>query len=1413
MNDTTPAPAAPAVRAPHRLRRLLVVLLGLLLALAAVLIGAGAWLWHSEDAAVRLLQQVPGLQLSGQHGRLTGGGFRADRLEWRAASGLRVVVDGLSWADAQWRFRPHPGAWVGLTLVQPRAHSVRVVTAPKTQPSEPLQAPEHLRLPLELLAQNLQVDALQVDEQAPITGLRLSLHAGADQGASHRVDGLVLMRGPLALSGQARIGADGSLPVDARLRLATAPDAAQPWQAALRLEGPLRQLNASATLKTAKGPGATVQASLTPFADWPLAALRATTDDLDLSAFGAGLPETRLSGNAVMGDGGNAQAMSLELALANAVPGPWDAHRLPVRQLHVVLKGRPQDLGSLHFDALQAELGGERPAGQLQGGGRWQGSELSVQLRLVGVQPQLLHTAAAPMTLEGPVQLALQGLPSPAAPAAAASAPAGTPAAAGKRAAPTPLRGEVRTELTGRLPARDAPPLGLVAVGSFTLPGDGSLQLALREATARAGDARAVASANADKGTDGAWHLRTQGELVRFDPALWLPMPRATRANALNGSWRADLMLPAVPADDLLAALRGDAGLTLRDSQFAGLPLQGEASLQARPETLKLAAQLRAASNRLQLDGGTHNGTHDWRLDVQAPALGALAPLQALVPGAAGWMPQGGTLQANATARGRWPALQTEGTLQVAQLRSPALQVAQAQARWTFSGTQPDAPLSLDASATGIAQAQRRLERLQVRLAGTLRSHSFTVQAASPLRPPEWTEALAGRSAPGGSQLQLDGGGQWQPAAPGGGTWRGTVARLQAAPRTAPGQPWLAASDIQASVRLAASGQPDQASLAPGRIALFGGAVRWQQAQWQAPARAQGLPRIALDARIEPLQVAPWLARLQPQFGWRGDLALGGRVQLHTGERVDADVVVERAGPGDLSLTVEGATRSLGLSDLRVAVAAHGGQWNLTQLMAGRNVGVLHGSQTLRTSATALTPTPDSALAGQIALQVPDLSVWAPWLPPGWRLGGELRTEANLSGRAGAPQYRGRISGSQLTVRNLFEGVNLRQGVLAVALNGTDATVERFEFRDGSGEGLLRVTGSASFGDAPRAQLRAVAERFRALDRVDRRVAVSGTANLGMQEKRIALDGRFVVDSGLIDASQADAPQHGEDVIVVNRPGGPLRTAQARKGGRNGAAATTLQSGTQGAVPAPKPAPNSTVAQADVNLQVDLGRALRVRGRGLDALLRGQLAVTTPQGELAVNGVVRVEEGTYTAYGQNLSIDRGNLTFTGDAANPRLDILAIRADVDTRVGVVVTGLVANPRVRLYSEPELPEFDTLTWLVLGRAPEGLGRDDTALLQRAALALLAGDKGSGGGFVKKLGLDELSVKRPESGGDLSGTIVTLGKQVSKRLFVGYERAIAAAGGTWQLIYRVAGRITVRARTGDDNAVDAIWTWRWE
>jgi translocation and assembly module TamB len=126
---------------------------------------------------------------------------------------------------------------------------------------------------------------------------------------------------------------------------------------------------------------------------------------------------------------------------------------------------------------------------------------------------------------------------------------------------------------------------------------------------------------------------------------------------------------------------------------------------------------------------------------------------------------------------------------------------------------------------------------------------------------------------------------------------------------------------------------------------------------------------------------------------------------------------------------------------------------------------------------------------------------------------------------------------------------------------------------------------------------------------------------------------------------------------------------------------------------------------------------------------------------------------------------------------------------------------------------MSDIDKLSWLLLGRASETAGRADTALLQRAALALLAGQRGSGGGegVAKRLGLDALSFKRGESGG-LSEAVVSLGKQVSERVYVGYAQSLDATGGSWELVYKIARRLTVRVQTGENTALDLVWTWLW-
>jgi translocation and assembly module TamB len=234
--------------------------------------------------------------------------------------------------------------------------------------------------------------------------------------------------------------------------------------------------------------------------------------------------------------------------------------------------------------------------------------------------------------------------------------------------------------------------------------------------------------------------------------------------------------------------------------------------------------------------------------------------------------------------------------------------------------------------------------------------------------------------------------------------------------------------------------------------------------------------------------------------------------------------------------------------------------------------------------------------------------------------------------------------------------------------------------------------------------------------------------------------------------------------------------------------------------------------RATLNLRVDLGDKLRLRGQGLDAGLRGELRLTAPAGRLRVDGSVRTVGGTYRAYRQRLNIERGVLTFNGPIENPQLDIEAIRPNLDVRVGVAVTGTVLVPRVRLFSEPDMSDADKLSWLLRGRASEGQGSGDTALLQAAALALLAGDEpGTLDQLFNVIGLDDLSLRQSDSAA--GGAIVSVGKQLSRNWYVGYERGLNATTGNWQLIYRIAQRFTVRAQSGEQNSIELIWSWRWQ
>lgn len=1460
-------PAAPkAARPARRLRHAVYALLAVLLLGLAGLVGGVLWAVGSEAGTRALLSWVPGLRVAEASGALLGN-FAAERVELALPHGGALLITKLRWQGLRFE-REAAAPWsvrLAITRLEADRAELRWVAGPPSTTRTP--PPAHMRLPL-----GVEIGALRLGEfrlagnssMAPVRDISAAINLAAGEG-THRISGLALAWDRLRLAGDASLGAAAPMPLTARLdlRSVVAPPAAAgssaaatalpPWGASLQAQGPLQRFALQAALR-AQDQSLDAKAEVTPFEPLPVSRVDLGTRDFNLAALWSAAPRTAITGqllarlDAVAGAGQNTQPLHAEASFDNNAAGRWDQGRLPVRRLQLEARSdvrKPQQ-GELRIETL--ELGSAtQAAGRLRGSGRWDGQLWSFTSNLEDIAPAGLDARAPALLFGGPIAVDGSGglpwsAPAPAGPAAAASAP---------------LAVDVRGALNGRLLAKAGSPAlaGPLAVQIDAGYKPGQVSVRKLEASAAGAQAHFKGEGERNAGAAGrsaSWHLLGEGSIENFDPRPWWPaatqaaaraasapaapskakaaLDRVGTAPRINADASFDLHVPErAPGSALarstaawLAAWRGQAKGNLRDSQLAGVPLTGALSLatETSGQRLLTEAQIEAGGNRIALKGAldaapsTQGSGDRWTFDAQAPTLATLAPLLRLALPAADI---GGSLEGQVQLSGRWPALTTQGNLKTEGFAGFGLTVPAAQARWAL-GTSPDAETSLQAEARQLALGTQKIELLQVQLQGTGRAHRASLRAELPPVRPAGVNG-AGNEPQGAignmvaqrllALAQAEGGWSLDTST---GTlgWRGRVQRLELLPNSsAPAttqaaatqttttqtastqQPWLRAEPFDIDWSNGQAGQ--RLNLSPTRLAVLNATLRLRQFEWAH--QPQQPTHLRLQAELEPLMLAPLLARLQPDFGWAGDLGVAGRIELRSSAEAGffADALIERTG-GDLSVVElaqhDSSVQRLGLTEARFGFSARDGVWRFSQQVAGSNLGRLSGTQTVNTRREAVWPEADSPIDGTLDLRVDNLGTWGSWVPAGWRLSGQLATQARVSGRFGAQEFTGHLSGRRIGVRNVLAGVNLSDGELDLALQGETATLERFSVR--GGEGTVKLEGGAVFGAKPRAQLKLVADRFAVLSRVDRRIVASGEAQLQLDQDAIRLEGRLTADEGLIDISRGDAPSLSDDVVVTQRGAAPTEAS---------------------AEPPP-----SRLRKTSLNLRADLGQNFRLRGRGIDTLLRGGLTLTSPNGALTVNGTIRTEEGTYNAYAQKLTIERGIIAFSGPVDTPRMDILALRTpsatalENDVKVGVSITGTPQNPRVRLYSEPVMSDADKLSWLVLGRGPDSVGRNEAAVLQQAAMALLAGeDEGPGANFLQAIGLDELSLHQ-EDDGNVRETVVTVGKQLSKRWYVGYERSLSAVQGNWQIIYRAAQRFTLRAQSGDDNALDAIWTWRW-
>ena len=673
MDQPKPDPVLASPALARRPRRWLWACLAGLLALVLLVAASVGTLWwsaFSEPGAAWLLSKIPGLVISKPRGAL-GRDFEAERAELALPGGDKLVLTGFGWKGMALSRTAGASPWLRIRIDELYAQRVTLVTVAKAK-TEPLQAPASLRLPVEVdigLLRVGELNAAPLGEQ-PLRDLRAQVHLGADAGATHRVDGLSLAWGRLRASGSARIATDAAMPLSAQVELTQdATDSMAAWNSQASLSGPLQAPALRATLRAqpaaqktgpARAQSLDLRATLRPFASWPLADLQASTQGLDLSAFHSAAPATSLSGEAVVLTQGLDQPVTVKLQLGNADAGRWNEGRLPVRSMVVELQGRANDARALTIRQLDAELGTQQqPAGRVQGQGRWTPQRWNVEATLTAVQPSLLDARASAMQFSGSVSAVGSGF-----------------AEADADRATVDLKTELNGQLSGAVLGTQVKRTQARSVQLKLDAQLNALRIELRDLQARSSGASATLSGQLTRAQrDAPWRVVAKASLVDFDPSPWWPgredSPWRKGPHRLNAKGDVDLRVPPrsdkQPPAELLAALRGQAAITLGDSVLAGVPLNGELRLSSADGALATPVlKLDLAGNSLRAEGklstatAAGSGANDrWEATVAAPALARLDPLWQLLQPMDSGSRLAGSLSASTRVSGRWPDIST----------------------------------------------------------------------------------------------------------------------------------------------------------------------------------------------------------------------------------------------------------------------------------------------------------------------------------------------------------------------------------------------------------------------------------------------------------------------------------------------------------------------------------------------------------------------------------------------------------------------------------------------------------------------------------------------------------------------------------------------------------------------------------
>ncbi len=418
-------------------------------------------------------------------------------------------------------------------------------------------------------------------------------------------------------------------------------------------------------------------------------------------------------------------------------------------------------------------------------------------------------------------------------------------------------------------------------------------------------------------------------------------------------------------------------------------------------------------------------------------------------------------------------------------------------------------------------------------------------------------------------------------------------------------------------------------------------------------------------------------------------------------------------------------------------------------------------------------------ITGEIAITSGDLAPLKPFVPLLDTLAGEFSGKVAVSGDLKAPLLEGDIGINKLSVSGATLPLSLVDSALELNLRGQDVQFNGTLHTPNEGE--LSVAGHAKVLPTLIVTAKVQGQAFKFSPMPGSDVYLDPNIQLEYQQDKIQVHG--VVGVPRADIVINDLPQSAvtvsRDQVIV---------------GRNQQAAQ-----------------QDPLAQLILAVQARLGEQVRVRAFGLDSHITGGLDVSkSPNSPLQASGELRLKQGRFKAYGQNLLIRRGNISFAGPLDTPYLDIDAIRNPEVTRddviAGVKVSGTAHAPRLQVFSEPSMDQSRALAYLLNGQ-PLGEGETDkNALLTSMLLSQgISRSEGTVSQLGALTGLDDVKLTASGSG---DTTKVNITGQVNEDIQVRYSIGVFDSLSEVAVRYRILPKLYLEAINGVDKTIDLLY-----